>query len=107
MTTPGDRELRRRLQAQWEEAVEDWIGHDQAVRTDFLDDWVLRALGEVAGRRVVDIGCGEGRFCRVLAGLGAEVTGLVYLPVRIPSEGRLENWFGSLAEYNSPLLRPG
>lgn len=80
MTTSDDMNLRRRLQAQWQEAVEDWIGQDQSVRTDFLDDWVLKALGEVAGRRVLDIGCGEGRFCRVLAGLGAEVTGLDLTP---------------------------
>ena len=37
---------------------------------------MLDALGDVAGNCVLDIGCGEGRFSRVLAGLGARVTGV-------------------------------
>lgn len=41
-----------------------------------LDSWMLDAIGDVSGRRILDIGCGEGRFCRLLAGLGAEVTGI-------------------------------
>ena len=69
-------DLKRRLEAQWVDAVEDWIGQDQSVRTGMLDSWMLDALGDVAGRRVLDIGCGEGRFCRLLANLGAGVTGV-------------------------------
>ena len=64
------------MKTQWTEAVEDWIQQDQAVRTGMLDSWMLDALGDVAGSRVVDIGCGEGRFSRLLAGLDAEVTGV-------------------------------
>ena len=68
--------LERRLRTQWTEAAQDWIGQDQAVRTGMLDSWMLDALGDVRGRRALDIGCGEGRFSRLLAGLGAEVTGV-------------------------------
>ena len=64
------------MKTQWTEAVEDWIQQDQAVRTGMLDSWILDALGDVAGSRVVDIGCGEGRFSRLLAGLDAHVTGV-------------------------------
>ena len=69
-------DLERRLKTQWTEAADDWDGQNQAVRTDLLDVWVLDALGDVASTRVLDIGCGEGRFSRVLAGLGARVTGV-------------------------------
>ena len=69
-------DLREQLRAQWAASVEDWIGQDQAVRTDMLDSWMLDALGDVSGKHVLDIGCGEGRFCRLLAGMGAEVTGV-------------------------------
>ena len=68
--------LKQQLKTQWVDAVEDWIGTDQSVRTGLLDSWMLSALGKVADRRVIDIGCGEGRFCRLLASLGADVTGV-------------------------------
>jgi len=68
--------LEERLRTQWTEHVQDWIQQDQSIRTGMLDSWMLEALGNVAGRQVLDIGCGEGRFCRVLAGLGAHVTGI-------------------------------
>ena len=69
-------ELSRRLRAQWTESAQDWIETDQAVRTGMLDSWMLKALGDVSGKRVIDIGCGEGRFCRLLTELGAVVTGI-------------------------------
>lgn len=68
--------LERRLRTQWTEAAQDWIEQDQAVRTGMLDSWMLEALGDVRGKRVLDIGCGEGRFSRLLAGLGAKMTGV-------------------------------
>ena len=64
------------MNSQWTEAAEDWFQQDQAVRTGMLDSWILNALGDVSGKHVVDIGCGEGRFSRLLAGRGAQVTGV-------------------------------
>ncbi len=69
-------DIERRLRTQWTEAAQDWIETDQAVRTGMLDSWMLDALGDVSGKTVIDIGCGEGRFCRLLAELGAVVTGV-------------------------------
>ena len=69
-------DLKQQLRTQWTEHVQDWIQQDQSIRTGLLDTWMLEALGDLGGRSVLDIGCGEGRFCRVLAGLGAEVTGV-------------------------------
>lgn len=69
-------ELQQRLNRQWTEASEDWFHQDQSVRTGMLDSWMLEALGDVTGARIIDIGCGEGRFSRLLAGLGATVTGV-------------------------------
>ena len=69
-------ELQKRLRVQWTKYAQDWIETDQAVRTGFLDTWMLDALGDVSGKSVIDIGCGEGRFCRLLSGLGALVTGV-------------------------------
>ena len=69
-------ELENRLRAQWTKYAQDWIETDQAVRTGMLDTWMLDALGDVSDKSVIDIGCGEGRFCRLLSDLGAEVTGV-------------------------------
>ena len=69
-------DLHERLQTQWTESAQDWIATDQAVRTGMLDRWILDALGDVSGKSVIDIGCGEGRFSRVLSKLGATVTGV-------------------------------
>ena len=69
-------ELEERLRTQWTEAAQDWIETDQAVRTGMLDSWMVEALGDVSGKRVIDIGCGEGRFCRILSERGATVTGV-------------------------------
>ena len=69
-------DLHERLQAQWTESAQDWIDTDQAVRTGMLDRWMLDALGDVSGKSVIDIGCGEGRFNRLLSQLGAKVTGV-------------------------------
>ena len=44
-------DLKGRLEGQWAESVEDWIGEDQAARTGMLDSWVLDGL-----ERFPDIG---------------------------------------------------
>ncbi len=45
-------------------------------RTLVLDPEHLRLLGDVSGKTVLDAGCGEGRFARMLAERGAQVTGI-------------------------------
>lgn len=69
-------DLEQQLRVQWTEHVQDWLQQDQSIRTGMLDSWMLEALGDINGLGVLDIGCGEGRFCRLLAGLGANVTGV-------------------------------
>jgi SAM-dependent methyltransferase len=44
--------------------------HEQVVRPN-----LLRVVGDVAGKRVLDLACGEGFFSRALAEAGAKVTG--------------------------------
>ena len=72
--------LKNELKAQWEAMAEDWISRLQDVETShreaMLDEWMLDAVGDVSGRKVVDLGCGEGRFSRMLAERGALVTGV-------------------------------
>jgi SAM-dependent methyltransferase len=45
-------------------------------REQLLDPMMLNRAGTITGQRVLDVGCGEGRFSRLLAARGAHVTGL-------------------------------
>ena len=72
--------LKNELKAQWEAMAEEWISQVQDGETShreaMLDGWMLDAVGDVSGRKVIDLGCGEGRFSRMLAERGAVVTGV-------------------------------
>lgn len=64
----------------WDESAAAWIA-DMGDRGDFGRQHVLDApmLARVTGRgfrRALDLGCGEGRFCRMLARLGVPVLGI-------------------------------
>ncbi|MBY0374842.1 MAG: class I SAM-dependent methyltransferase [Bryobacteraceae bacterium] len=62
----------------WEESARAWMA-DQGEQGDFGRKYVLdpvmlpRALAR-RPRRVLDVGCGEGRFCRMLKAAGVEAT---------------------------------
>lgn len=64
------------LKAEWEALAPSWIRESRhgknPTRTGLLDKPMLDACGDVAGLRAIDCGCGEGRFCRILADRGAK-----------------------------------
>lgn len=43
----------------------------------------LAAAGQVQGKRVLDVGCGPGRYCAELAARGAMVTGVDFAPAMV------------------------
>jgi len=53
-----------------------WIDRGAPERELLLDPVMLRLCGDVAGARVLDVGCGEGRFCRMMASRGATAVGI-------------------------------
>jgi SAM-dependent methyltransferase len=64
----------------WDRSAQAWIqamsdGGDWA-RRSVLDPVMLQRAGLLQARRVLDVGCGEGRFCRLLASSGASVLGV-------------------------------
>src|SRR5690348_6421292 len=56
--------------AEWYDA---WIG-PHAMRDDPFFPAVEELMGDVAGRDICDLACGQGRVARHLAALGARVT---------------------------------
>ncbi|MEM8731091.1 MAG: class I SAM-dependent methyltransferase [Pseudomonadota bacterium] len=64
----------------WEDSARGWIaeqGEDgDFARASVLDRPMQAQVQAAAPRRVLDVGCGEGRFCRWMRGQGMEAVGL-------------------------------
>jgi 2-polyprenyl-3-methyl-5-hydroxy-6-metoxy-1,4-benzoquinol methylase len=62
----------------WDAAADDWAAHADTsdYQNLFLQPRMLALAGEVSGRRVLDLGCGEGAYGRELTRRGARVTGI-------------------------------
>jgi ubiquinone/menaquinone biosynthesis C-methylase UbiE len=59
----------------WNQIADDWVAHADTndYRNDFLMPRLLAMLGDVRGRSILDLGCGEGGYARELARRGARV----------------------------------
>jgi SAM-dependent methyltransferase len=68
------------MAAGWDASAQAWIdiqGDDGDFgRVHVLDTPMLAIVAELAPARVLDVGCGEGRFCRMLGQRGIAVTGV-------------------------------
>ena len=68
----------------WVDSAQAWIeGQGESGDTSrqiILDPCLRVVLGDLTGLSVLDVGCGEGRYCRVMAGRGAAVTGVDPVP---------------------------
>jgi len=67
---------RNNLDREWQELSIPWIKEAREgrnpTRKGLLDKPILEACGNVEGLKILDCGCGEGRFCRILVDKGAE-----------------------------------
>ena len=64
----------------WKQSADAWV-NDQGDRGDWsrraiLDPAMNEIFADIAGKTVLDLGCGEGRYCRILNARGARVTGI-------------------------------
>jgi len=72
------------IRAAWDEAAAGWLSR-YTPRGDINREWIidpvlLRFLGSVRGRRILDAGCGGGYFARLLARRGGSVVGIDFSP---------------------------
>jgi len=84
------------LQQEWLNLSSAWIKEARegknANRKGLLDQPMLGAAGDVKGLSILECGCGEGRFCRMLVERGAAyVLGLDLCPPMIEAAKRLQS----------------
>ncbi len=82
----------------WNDAAEPWdhfVEHKDVYRHELHGKYLLEACGDVADENVVELGCGQGWFCRRLAERGANVTGIDW------SDGAIG--YANQHEANNPL----
>jgi ubiquinone/menaquinone biosynthesis C-methylase UbiE len=61
----------------YKKGIDFWSRDKKKVQSDFLcRPHVFDMLGDVNGKRILDVGCGEGYMCRILSNKGAMVTGV-------------------------------
>ena len=59
----------------WNTLGKEWFELAQTgeSRVHFIMPYTLAKLGDVAGKKILDLGCGEGGYSRALAKKGAQV----------------------------------
>jgi len=71
----------------WQTSADAWIAdmgeHGDFARRYVLDPIMLSRALMRSPKKALDVGCGEGRFCRMLKGHGVEVTGIDPTPALI------------------------
>src|SRR5437899_1022515 len=62
----------------WNRIADDWIAHADIndYRNQYLMPRMLAMLGDVRGKALLDLGCGEGGYARELTRRGARVIGV-------------------------------
>jgi ubiquinone/menaquinone biosynthesis C-methylase UbiE len=69
-----------RVMKQWDDAAESWVDFVRKGKDYYRDELnnpaTFRLIGNVKGKLVLDLACGEGYNSRILAGKGAKVVGV-------------------------------
>src|SRR3989337_1780913 len=83
-----------RLAIEWNTTVESWADFVREGKDYYRDEMnnpaFFKLIGNVRGKQVLDLACGEGYNTRILAGKGARVVGVDFSKKLIESARRME-----------------
>ncbi|MFD8688701.1 class I SAM-dependent methyltransferase [Streptomyces sp. NPDC059651] len=97
---PANRRFWNRISGDYQRKHDPQIGATPRLwGTYAIPDEQLHALGDVTGKRVLELGCGAGQWSRALAAEGAAVVGLDL------SEAQLDAAAGAMGEARYPLVQ--
>lgn len=72
----------RNIKKEWDDAVESWVEFVRKGKDYYRDELnnpaTFKLIGDVKGKHVLDLACGERYNTRILATKGAKVTGAGY-----------------------------
>ena len=62
----------------WDGIAEEWAKFSEKndYRNHFIIPNTIGMMGDIKGKSILDLGCGEGGYARILANMGADVTGI-------------------------------
>lgn len=63
-----------------DEWYDDYVEDPESYHQKVIEPNLIRILGDVSGKNILDLGCGQGYFCRKLASCGAIVSGVDVSP---------------------------
>ncbi|MFJ3670259.1 class I SAM-dependent methyltransferase [Streptomyces sp. NPDC090106] len=99
-STPANRRLWNRISSSYQREHDPRIGAAPRLWGMYsIPDAQVRALGEVKGKRVLELGCGAGQWSRALAAEGATVIGLDLSEAQLAAAG------GAMGADRYPLVQ--
>lgn len=74
------RTMRESVRKKWDEAADAWVDFVRTGKDYYRDELnnpaMFELLGDVSGKKILDVACGEGYNTRIMAEKGAHVTGI-------------------------------
>ncbi len=69
-----------RIQKQWDDSADAWVDFVRGGKDYFRDEMnnpaMFEMLGDISGKKILDLACGEGYNSRIMTKKGADVTGV-------------------------------
>jgi ubiquinone/menaquinone biosynthesis C-methylase UbiE len=86
----------------WQRTARNWVAnYTENKAYDFIAEVIQNHVKLERGAKILDVGCGPGKWVRFFANKGFEVTGIDFSPLMIRlAEGRIKNKYEELVKFH-------